>query len=285
MLVIAGLAFAVYLFGWFAPRIQSFGLDAYAYWLVDVPGTYDIPHRADGSFPYSPPAALIASSFSIVPLTTFVWLWTALLVATVIWIGGSGGWIVVAFAMPMVALELYHGNIHILLAAAVLLGFRHPWTWSFVLLTKFTAGVGLLWFAVRGEWRSLGIALGATGVACAVSFVIAPYLWPQWVEYLMQATTLELDPRWTNLIGVPLWVRLLAAAVLVIWGAATDRRWTLLVATTLALPVLWFHGLAVLVGLVEEWRRADPLARASLATRALERLGRTVPTRERPTAP
>ncbi len=247
---------------------------------MDVPGTYDIPHRASGSFPYSPPAALIASSFSIVPLTTFVWLWTALLVATVIWIGGSGGWIVVAFAMPMVALELYHGNIHILLAAAVLLGFRHPWTWSFVLLTKFTAGVGLLWFAVRGEWRSLGIALGATGVACAVSFVVAPYLWPQWIDYVIEASTLDLDPGWTNLIAVPLWMRLLAAAVLVIWGAATDRRWTVLVATTLALPVLWFHGLAVLVGLVEEWRRADPLATPSLATRTLERMGWTARTRD-----
>ena len=50
LLVIAGLAFFVYLFGWFASRNQSFGLDSFAYWLVEVPGAYDIPHRANGSF-------------------------------------------------------------------------------------------------------------------------------------------------------------------------------------------------------------------------------------------
>ena len=277
LLVIAGLLFLVYLFGWFAPRNQSFGLDAFAYWLVEVPGAYDIPHRDNGSFPYSPPAALVADTFSVLPLHAFLWLWTALLVGTTIWIGGSGGWIVVAFALPFVALELYHGNIHILLAAAVLLGFRYPWTWSFVLLTKFTVGVGLLWFAVRGEWRSLGIALGVTAVACAVSLVVAPYLWPQWVEYVVEASTLELDPRWTNLVRVPLWARMLAAAVLVIWGASTDRRWTVLAAATLALPVLWFHGFAVLVGLVEEWRRADPGSTPSLASRALDRLRGVAP--------
>ena len=43
---------------------------------------------------------------------------------------------------------------------AIVLGFRWPFTWAFVLLTKVTPGVGLLWFAVRREWRSLAIALG-----------------------------------------------------------------------------------------------------------------------------
>ena len=45
-------------------------------------------------------------------------------------------------ALPPVALELYHGNIHLWIAAAIVLGFRYPWTWAFVLLTKVTPGVG-----------------------------------------------------------------------------------------------------------------------------------------------
>ena len=50
------------------------------------------------------------------------------------------------------------------MALAIVWGFRHPWTWSFVLLTKVTPAVGLLWFVVRREWRNLGIALGASAV-------------------------------------------------------------------------------------------------------------------------
>ena len=47
------------------------------------------------------------------------------------------------------------------IAAAIVIGFRWPAAWSLVLLTKITPGIGLLWFAVRREWRSLAIALGA----------------------------------------------------------------------------------------------------------------------------
>ena len=35
-------------------------------------------------------------------------------------------------------------------------------SWAFVLLTKVTPGIGLLWFAIRRRWRDLAIALGVT---------------------------------------------------------------------------------------------------------------------------
>ena len=50
-----------------------------------------------------------------------------------------------------------------------------------------------------------------------------------------------------NHVPVPLLVRLPLAAALVWWGATTDRRWTVPVAATLALPTIWIHGLAMLV--------------------------------------
>jgi hypothetical protein len=49
-------------------------------------------------------------------------------------------------------------------------------------------------------------------------------------------------------IPIPLAPRLVAAAALVTWGARTDRRWTVVVAATLAVPTLWSHSLAMLVG-------------------------------------
>ena len=94
----------------------------------------------------------------------------------------------VAFSIPFVSLELYHGNIHILIAAAIVLGFKHPWTWSFVLLTKPTSGVGLLWFVVRREWRPLFIALGTTAVICLISLVIMPSLWVDYINVLIANT-------------------------------------------------------------------------------------------------
>ena len=60
---------------------------------------------------------------------------------------------------------------------AIVLGMRWPAAWAFILLTKISPGVGLLWFAVRREWRNLAIALGVTSAIAAVSFVLAPNLW------------------------------------------------------------------------------------------------------------
>ena len=54
------------------------------------------------------------------------------------------------------------GNINLLIVGAVLIGFRYPWAWAFIILTKVTPGIGLLWFLTRREWRHLAIALGAT---------------------------------------------------------------------------------------------------------------------------
>ena len=59
-------------------------------------------------------------------------------------------------------------------------------------------------------------------------------------------------------------VALIMAIVLVTWGARTDRRWTVVVAATLALPTLWFHGLAMLVGVVAIQRGLPERASTSL---------------------
>ena len=150
-----------------------------------------------------------------------------------------------AFAVPVVASDLYLGNIHVLLGAAVVGSLRRPGLWAIPLLTKPSVGVGLLWYAARGEWRRLATALGVTTALAALAFVIAPGLWGQWFDYIL-ATGLSPDVGRAYWINVPLLFRLPAAALLVVWGARTDRRWTLPVAAMLGLPVLWLVGLAML---------------------------------------
>jgi hypothetical protein len=157
-----------------------------------------------------------------------------------------GPWALALLAVPVFAVELFIGNIHLLLALAIVLGFRWPAAWSLVLLTKVTPGVGLLWFAVRREWRALAIALGATVAIAAVSVVLMPGLWSEWLRSLTQTS----EPGSANTVAIPLPLRVAVAALLVIWGARTDRRWTVVVAATISIPVLWLNGLAMLAGVV-----------------------------------
>lgn len=257
--VVAGLLFAGYLFLVIAPAAGTFGFDAYAYWAVDPEDPYQATAGALGAFTYSPVIARLFAPAGLLTFWQFLWLWTAVLVGTAIWLGGRPVRPILAvFAFPGVALELYHGNVHLLMAAAIALGFRHPWTWSFVLLTKVTPAVGLAWFAVRREWRPLGVALGVTAALVTVSLAVDPDAWRSWVEDSLGATAAG-APLNQVAIPLPLWVRLPAALALVAWGGQTDRRWTVPVAATVALPVLWPSGLAVLAALWPVFQRRPQL--------------------------
>ncbi|MBI3746444.1 MAG: DUF2029 domain-containing protein [Chloroflexi bacterium] len=244
-LVVAGLLFGVYLFVVVAPAARTFGFDAMSYWGYDPNNPYRLVHGSLGSFVYSPVIAWAFEPFTRLRWIDFLWLWTALLVGSLIWLGGRSFLLLLAF--PPVALELYHGNVHILIAVAIALGFRYPATWAFVLLTKATPGVGLLWFLVRREWRPLAIVAGVTGVLVAISLLFDGQLWVQWIRSEL-LISLEHSPNQPQ-IPLPLIPRLVAAAALVTWGARTDRRWTVPASAALALPVLWIAGLSILTAI------------------------------------
>jgi Glycosyltransferase family 87 len=239
---VAGLLFdlAIFLVG--GPIRQTLGADAYAYWTLNAGHPYSQQIGALGAFLYSPVAVRLFAPASIVSWPIFWWLWTALLVATVIWLGGRKTLWLLAF--PPVALELYYGNINLLIAAAIALGFRYPAAWAFVLLTKLTPGVGLVWFAVRREWRRLAIALGVTLAIALVSIAIDGSMWSDWLLLLTQSAGVPVPS-----IGVPLGIRIPIAILLIAWGARTNRRWTVPIGAALALPALWLAGLSILAAI------------------------------------
>jgi hypothetical protein len=257
-LIISGwlaTAFALVVVTYFG---RSLGYDAFSYWSIDLNDLYGRAMSSNfalGAFRYAPPIAFLFAPLHALPWWLFLWLWEALMVATVFWLGGR--WALVLLALPPVALELYHGNVHLLMAAAIALGFRHSWTWSFVILTKITPGVGLLWFAVRREWRSLFIALGATATVSLVAAVVAPQYWREWVDSIVSNLG---EPQYYS-VPPPLPFRLPIAALLVIWGARTDRPWTVAVAATLGLPIIWPHGLCVALAAVPFLRGGDQAAK------------------------
>ena len=220
--------------------------DSYAYWSVSLADPYTANVGQRDAFLYSPAAAQLFAVLGLLPWPVFLLGWTALQVAIVVWLAGRDWWWVLP--LPPVLFECIVGNVHLLYAAAIRLGFRYPWMWALMLLTKVTPGVGLLWFAVRREWRALGIALGATAVIVAISYLLAPDLWRQWMDLLSAQSGGDVPEL--AAVRVPLVVRVAIAAVIVAWGAWTDRPWVLPIAVLLAQPVIWVASLAILVGIL-----------------------------------
>lgn len=233
-----------YLIGAVTINYTAFGLhliggDAFAYWKVGAGQLYVPPLTGLGAFLYPPPLAALFSLANLVSWPTFWTLWFAVLVATVLWLGGSGWLYLLAF--PPVVIELCYGNINLLIAAAVTLGFRFPALWSVVVLTKVTPGVGLIWFLVRREWWSFFVALGTTAGIVLFSLLADTDNWVRWFAALPAMGAANGVPLST--LSVP---RIAIAAGIVAWGAKTDRPWLVPVGCCLAMPVIWPASLSVL---------------------------------------
>jgi hypothetical protein len=217
--------------------------DAHAYWAVNVADPYTRPVATFDAFTYTPPAALFFGLLGHLPFEVFQAGWTLLIGLALLWLAGP--WSLLFVVIPVVASDVYVGNIHVLLGAAIIASFRWPALWAVPLLTKPSCGVGLLWYLARGEWRRLFTALGVTVALAALALVLAPELWSKWITYLID-TGVAPNVGTAAWIPIPLLIRLPAAVLLVLWGARTNRPWTVPTASMLALPVLWAVGLAML---------------------------------------
>lgn len=255
---------------WIALTIPNAGLltqpgsDAFNYWNARLPNPY-VGLEGTNTFLYSPVAAMAIWPLTLMPWPAFHLLWIGLNAAALVWM--ARGWSLPLLFLPPVTLELWLGQVHLLLAAAIVLSFRYPAAWAAVLLTKVTPGVGLLWYPVRREWRSLGIALAATGVLAGVSYVIAPGLWTDWINTLTASVGVPITAL--TVTTAPLLPRLAIAAALVVLGAWRGWRWLVPIAAFLALPTVWTFGASMLVAcipLVARARRPEMDREAVVAT-------------------
>ena len=253
------------------------GQEAFCYWVASLHAPYTLSDWTQPiAYVYSPAFLQAISPLTQLPWAGFFGIWTALLLLAVRFLTGPR---LFAVGVLLATLELIGGNISLLLAVAMVVGFRWPAVWAFVLLTKVTPGIGLLWFAVRREWRSLGVALGATALVVIVSAILMPGAWVEWLRLLVRLAGRE---GTSAAVPIPFLVRLPFAIAVVVWGARTDRRWTVPVAGMLALPALWYGGLTMLLAVValrEPRAAGEPgdLDRArSFGTGLVRRLGRAV---------
>lgn len=242
----------------FEIRPWADSVDAYAYWTTRGGSFYDDATTGRiGAYLYSPAFAQALAPLVWLPLAAFTALWTALN-AGVLW-ALLRRWALPSLLFLPIAFEIVSGNVHLLFAAAIVVGFRWPAVWALPLLTKLTPGVGLIWFVVRREWRPLGIAIAATAAIAAASFVLDPGQWARWIE-LLGSDAAGAGAGSFGTVGwylpIALAPRLVAAVVVIAVAGLTDRRWLVPIGVLLAMPVIWLNSLAVLAACV-------PLARAT----------------------
>ena len=237
-------------------RLWGTGQDARCYYQATLADPYLHSSWNDPiAYVYSPAFLQLVSPLTALPWQAFMAVWTGLLIGAVRFLTGPR-LLAAGLLFPFTAMEVAGGNVSLLLAVAIVVGFRWPAAWSLVLLTKITPGIGLLWFAVRREWRSLFVALAATAVITAVSAVVMPAAWRQWLDVIV--ANAGKGGTWAA-VPVPLLIRLPLAVALVVWGARTDRRWAVPVASMLALPALWYGGLSMVLAVIPLLRRRPPV--------------------------
>lgn len=232
------------------------GFDFYAYWAMDTANPYAIPNGF-GAFSYPPPFVWLAAPLGAAPFEAGYWAWTGLGLLALAWL--TRRWMLAWLLFPPVISELYHGNVHLLMAVGIVLGFRVAAAWAPVALVKVASGVIVVWPIVRRDRRSLRLLLAGVILLVVPTVLISPHLWEEWVQHLLARG--GVPTLWGAEIGIPLGVRLLPAVALMAWGARTNRRWAMAPAVVLAMPQLWVHSLAVLTALprlLEEPVKPEP---------------------------
>jgi hypothetical protein len=229
----------------FQPDSFGPGHDARAYWTAPLDDPY-VPGSVgqESAYLYSPAFLVALSPLRALAWPLFLGIWTAGLLAVLFWLARP----LLFLPLLLVCLpEIWGGNITILLAAAIVLGFSRPFSWAFPLLTKLTPGVGMVWFMVRREWLNFGIAIAATLAVIAATSLLAPGLYADWFQLLLSSTG---SSTVDGAVPIPLLARLPLALTVIVIAARRDQPWLLPVGVLLAMPVVWWGSLSLLTASV-----------------------------------
>lgn len=233
--------------------------DEHAYWLAGqrlLAGEplYDSAATSITPFAYwYPPivAQVMAPISALLPSVVFSAAWTVLMLICLWWIAGRDVILALALcAFPPVAVEFWSRNVHLILAALLVLAIRHWSGWYSVgAAIKLAPGIGLVYLAVKRRWRELGIAFGFGAALLVVSFLLSPDAWRQFGEVMLARGPTDASA----LLPIPYFARAIAGLALVVLAGRLDTRWgepLLVVGITVALPTLWFTALSTLIAMV-----------------------------------
>ena len=201
-------------------------------------------------YAYSPVFAQVISPLQDLPFSTFRTILAGAELLALAYLFGP------VLALVIVVLQVYpvwesillSGNLQILAAASLVLALRHPAAWPLVFLVKLTPGIGILWPALRRDWRSVAIGVGLTIAIATVSFAIDPHHWFEWVSWMTSSVDASADRP-----GLALPIRILIAVALLVYAARADRIWLVPVAAAIASPEGGIHWL-LLLAVYPLWR-------------------------------
>jgi hypothetical protein len=233
--------------------------DEHAYWLAahrlldglplyDPTATSVTPY----AYWYPPPLAqVLVPVVAILPSRAFDIAWIGLLLACLLWIAGGRPMVALAMvAFLPVTIELSYMNVHLVLAALVVLAVRRwPWLFAVGAAIKLAPGLGILYLLLRRRWREAAIAIGVGLVILAVSVALGPSAWSGFIATVQSRGPGDIS----GLLPIPYDVRLAAAVlVTVVAGLLRPRigEPLLVVAITIALPTLWLDAFALLIAIV-----------------------------------
>ena len=199
------------------------------------------------AYVYPPPFAQILAPIHVLPFDVAAVIWSVICF-------GSMWYVARAWSLPLVALGLVGsaldlprfttvfleyallGNVQWPMAAGIVLALRYPAAWAIPTLTKIGPGIGMLWLVFRREWRGLRTAVLVTLAIAAVSFVLAPSAWIEFVNFSVENYG---KPGVVPIVGPPFPVRLVMAAIIIWIGARTNQEWLVYIATGIAIPALY----------------------------------------------
>lgn len=228
---------------WASLQLNIFDGSAHAYYQSQLgPELYARPWNSDPrAYVYPPAFRQIIEPATWLPWPVFYAAWTAILIACLAWLVGPLWAALLIIPTEPFQHAIATGDVGLLMAVALVL---RPAAWAILPLLKVTPGVAFVWFAVRQEWRSLGIALGVTAAIMAVSVALGPELWVAWLGRMLESTTVAPIG-----LQVPVTVRLLIALPIIVIAAAKGWRWLLPVGVYVAMPNLTEASLVLLLAI------------------------------------
>jgi hypothetical protein len=156
-----------------------------------------------------------------------------------------------------VAVELWFRNVHLLIAALVVLGLRgRPWAFAVAAAIKIAPALGVLYLLSARKWREALVAAGAGAGIFALSFLLAPAAWRDFLSLAGEAGMGS-----AGLLPIPYWVRAMAGITLAIVAGRANPRVgepLLVFAITVANPSLFVTALAIPIAIVPLLRSIPP---------------------------
>lgn len=221
-----------------------FLIDGHAYWAAWRNGLYWAPPGHVDAYLYSPAFAQVLWPVTLLPFWGFAVIWWGAIVAAYAWLVRPLAW---SWRLPLVVFlvpDLVLGNVYAFWALALVASMRFSGAWAFLLLTKVSPGIGLLWYVARRQWRALAVVAATTAAVVLVSALLDPTAWTNWVEFLLSERESTGENGVAHVSSLPL--RLGLAAVIAVFAARLGHAWALPVVAVLASPLFAAAPLGVL---------------------------------------